>query len=70
MLGKQLQEARELTVRGFSELRSEAFPCISQGSLGNKFYEVHSPMHLLIQNFHDWPWSAKCKWEISLVCSP
>ena len=32
----------------FSEPRSEVFPCQSQGSVGNEFFEVHSPMHLLI----------------------
>ena len=32
--------------REFSESRSEA--CQSQGSQGDEFFEVHSPMHLLI----------------------
>ena len=39
-----------------SEPSSEAFPYQSQGSLGDEFFEVHSPKHLLIVNFHNWPW--------------
>ena len=40
----------------FSEPRSEAFPCQSQGSLRDEFFEVDSPMELLILNFHYWSW--------------
>ena len=46
-LGKQVLEARELT-GGQLEPRSEVFPCQSQGSLGDEYFEAHSPMHLLI----------------------
>ena len=50
---------RELTggwLEEFSEPWSEAYPCQSQGSRGDKFFEMHSPVHLLDLNFHNWPW--------------
>ena len=63
VLGKQLEEEVEgmRKFKGgwlgeFSEPWSEVFPCQSQGSLGDEFFEVHSTMHLLILNFHNWPW--------------
>ena len=65
VLEKQVQEkvkgTRELTggwLEGFSEPRSETFPCQNQGSLGgiNFLRWVHFLMHLLIFKFHDWSW--------------
>ena len=56
---EEVEEARELTggwLEEFSELWSEARPCQSQGSWGDEFFEVHSPVHLLVLVYHNWPW--------------
>ena len=51
-----VKKARGGLLEEFSEPWSEAYPCQSQGSRGDEFLEVHSSVHLLVLNFHNWPW--------------
>ena len=61
MLRKHVQEVkgtRKLTgglSQEFLEQRLEQFPCQRQRSLADEDFEVHSPLYLLIFNFHNWP---------------
>ena len=46
-----MKETRKLTdgwLCEFSEPTLEAFPCQSQGSVGDELFEVNFPMHLSI----------------------
>ena len=49
-----MKETIELTdgsLDEFSEPWSEAYRCQSQGSQGDDFFKVNSPVHLLVLNF-------------------
>ena len=53
-----LKETRDLTggwLEEFSEPWSEACPCQTQGSRRDELFKMHSPLHLLVLNFHNWP---------------